>query len=335
MAEDDTHYLKQELYELVRTDPQIFDFLQRGSLDGIWYWDLENPENEWMSTGFWELLGQDPSEKAHLASEWQDLINPDDLETALHNFHEHCRDSDHPYDQIVRYRHKDGSTVWVRCRGIAIRVAEGKPLRLLGAHNDLTRLMNTKEELEQRTAELEKEVEKRREIERELEHFATHDTLTGLPRRSLAIDRIDNAMAMARRNKCKVAVMFVDLDGFKEINDTFGHDAGDQALRQIAGRIAKVIREVDTVARLGGDEFLIVLPNIHDNSDAEIVARKIVDIVANPLQLDRAQASLGASIGIAIYPDHGETPNEPVKQSDGAMYKVKRAGKSAFKLVGA
>jgi len=114
-------YLEKELYALFQEDAYLFDFLQRGSLDGVWYWDLENRENEWMSPRFWHVLGFDPAEREHLSSEWQDLIHPEDLKVALDNLELHCDDPDHPYDQIVRYRHKDGSTVWVRCRGIAIR----------------------------------------------------------------------------------------------------------------------------------------------------------------------------------------------------------------------
>ncbi len=141
------HYLKRELYRLARQDPEIFDFLQNSSLDGIWYWDLERQDNEWMSPRFWELFGFDPTEKKHSPTEWQDLIHPDDLKVALENFKNHLEYPDHPYDQVVRYRHKDGSTVWVRCRGMAVRDDNGRPIRMLGAHNDLTELKNTEEKL--------------------------------------------------------------------------------------------------------------------------------------------------------------------------------------------
>lgn len=143
----DEHYLKNELYHLVKNDSMIFDFIQHGSLDGIWYWDLEKPEHEWMSPRFWEIFGYDPQEMKHFASEWQDLIDPDDLKEAVTNLTEHCKNPNHKYDQIVRYRHKSGSTVWVRCRGIAIRNAQGKPVRMLGAHTDLTSLKQTELEL--------------------------------------------------------------------------------------------------------------------------------------------------------------------------------------------
>lgn len=141
------NYLEKELYSLIKTDTSIFDFLQNGSLDGIWYWDLDNPENEWMSEHFWTTLGYDPSEMSHHSSEWHDKINKDDLQTAVENFYKHLDNSDHPYDQIVRYKHKNASTVWIRCRGIAIMDSEGKATRMLGAHNDITNLMEAQEEL--------------------------------------------------------------------------------------------------------------------------------------------------------------------------------------------
>lgn len=144
---DHRHYLERELYELVRTDPRIFDFLQEKSLDGIWYWDLEHPEREWMSPRFWELLGYDPEEKRHDPAEWQAIIDPEHLTIALDNFRNHLEDPTHPYDQIVRYTHKDGSDVWVRCRGMAIRNNEGTPIRMLGAHNDLSELKRTSRDL--------------------------------------------------------------------------------------------------------------------------------------------------------------------------------------------
>lgn len=145
---EESHYLQTELYELFRTDPAIFDFLQNAALDGVWYWDLLNPEHEWMSPEFWRLFEYSPSEKQHLASEWQDMINPDDLELAKLNLEKHLANPKHPYDQVVRYTKKRGQIAWVRCRGLAIRDQYNQPIRMLGAHMDVTQLMNTTEMLE-------------------------------------------------------------------------------------------------------------------------------------------------------------------------------------------
>jgi len=142
------HYLKEELYSLVRGGDEIFEFLQSGSLDGLWYWDLLKQEEEWMSPEFWRLFGYDPAEMPHSPSAWMEAIHPEDLDLAVENFQKHLADPNHPYDQIVRYRHKtEDRWITVRCRGIAIRDEDGTPTRMLGAHTDLTALREREEEL--------------------------------------------------------------------------------------------------------------------------------------------------------------------------------------------
>ncbi len=140
-------YLKKELYELIKTDESIFDFIQESALDGLWYWDLENLENEWMNARFWTVLGYNPDEMPHKSTAWQNIINQDDLKLASDNFTRHCENPDHPYDQVLRYTHKDGSTVWIRCRGLAIRDKNGKPVRMLGAHLDISDIKRSEQEL--------------------------------------------------------------------------------------------------------------------------------------------------------------------------------------------
>ncbi|MEO0851369.1 MAG: ATP-binding protein, partial [Pseudomonadota bacterium] len=135
-------------------DNGMWEFLQQGSLDGVWYWDLENPSYEWMSPEFWRLFGIDPATKPHSPDAWQDIIFQEDLALALENFKAHCADPNHPYDQMVRYRHADGSTVWVRCRGIAIRDDKGCPIRMLGAHTDLTAVKRAEEDARREQAKL-------------------------------------------------------------------------------------------------------------------------------------------------------------------------------------
>jgi PAS domain S-box-containing protein len=131
----------------MRSDESIFDFIQNSSLDGLWYWDLENPENEWMNARFWTVLGYNPDEMPHKSSAWQSIINQDDLKVAKDNFTKHCENPNHPYDQLVRYTHKNGSTKWIRCRGHAIRDKEGKPIRMLGAHQDVSDIKNSEQGL--------------------------------------------------------------------------------------------------------------------------------------------------------------------------------------------
>ncbi|MEO0975390.1 MAG: PAS domain-containing protein, partial [Pseudomonadota bacterium] len=148
------HYLMREFHELAASDREVMEFLASACLDGIWYWDLLRPEHEWMSASFWRTLGYDPATKPHLAAAWQDIINKDDLDLALDNAQRHYVDPTHPYDQLVRYRHAAGHTVWIRCRGLAIRDNVGKPIRMLGAHTDVTSLKAAEVALRARSTEL-------------------------------------------------------------------------------------------------------------------------------------------------------------------------------------
>ncbi|MBQ4839725.1 MULTISPECIES: hybrid sensor histidine kinase/response regulator [Pseudoalteromonas] len=134
------HRLEKELYAKLQKHPEIFNFVAGSALDGFWYWDLENPEEEWMSPKLWQTLGYDPKTKKHEVSEWQNIINQDDLKLALENFEKHKADPSYPYDQVVRYTHATGKTIWIRCRGLIIRDDNNHPIRMIGAHIDITEI---------------------------------------------------------------------------------------------------------------------------------------------------------------------------------------------------
>ena len=163
---------------------------------------------------------------------------------------------------------------------------------------------------------------------------ASFDALTGLPNRALLQDRMLRVLAAAKRNKLGAAVMYVDLDHFKEANDTWGHAIGDKLLIESAKRMQACIRETDTVARIGGDEFVVVLTDIGEDHLAEKVASKIAGAIERPFLLESAGIYLSASIGIAIYPLHGKTPEELFANADAAMYEVKRNGRRGYRMYG-
>ena len=164
--------------------------------------------------------------------------------------------------------------------------------------------------------------------EERLQYLAHYDQLTKLPNRILFNDRMQQALAQAKRNKQQVAVMFLDLDGFKAVNDSLGHNAGDELLLQVAGRLTRCLRATDTVARFGGDEFTIVLPALDDEESIIRIAKKIGEEVAKPYTLDGHEASITTSIGISLYPDDSEDPLHLVEYADTAMYHAKRHGKN-------
>ncbi|MES9943370.1 MAG: EAL domain-containing protein [Candidatus Thiodiazotropha sp.] len=168
--------------------------------------------------------------------------------------------------------------------------------------------------------------------ERELSyaHLAQHDSLTGLPNRLLFADRLSQAIHISHRHKTKFAVLFIDLDRFKEVNDSFDHACGDEVLKEVATRFLALFREEDTIARMGGDEFTVILTQLKHESNAAIVARKLLHTLKDPFEVQGQQLFLGASIGISIYPDHGETVDELVRNADSAMYQAKDAGRNTF-----
>jgi diguanylate cyclase (GGDEF)-like protein len=167
-------------------------------------------------------------------------------------------------------------------------------------------------------------------LSRDLEFSATHDHLTGLPNLGLGRDRLEQAIASSRRSMTKTAVLFVDLDGFKAVNDSQGHDAGDLVLVEAARRMSEAVRESDTVARIGGDEFIVVLSGLGGTDMATQAAERIVASLQRPIHVKGREAVIGSSIGIALFPDDGDDAEALLKCSDTAMYGVKRAGKNGF-----
>jgi diguanylate cyclase (GGDEF)-like protein len=165
-----------------------------------------------------------------------------------------------------------------------------------------------------------------------IEYQATHDTLTGLPELRLLHERWDKAVSRADRENSRAAILFIDLDGFKLVNDTYGHHAGDFVLKIVSSKLNKSIRNVDTAARLGGDEFVVILDCIKSIEDAPLIANKLIEAISQPISFNNSAISIGASIGIAIYPVHSSKPEEIIKLADLSMYKAKQSGKNKFKV---
>lgn len=163
-------------------------------------------------------------------------------------------------------------------------------------------------------------------------HLAQHDPLTGLPNRLLFADRLSQAIHVSHRSQSKLAILFIDLDRFKEVNDSFDHSCGDDVLKEVSTRLQKLFREDDTIARMGGDEFTVILSHLKHATNAALIAKKILDTFKVPFTVYEHQIFLGASIGISIYPEHGDTVDELVRNADTAMYRAKEAGRNTFQF---
>jgi diguanylate cyclase (GGDEF)-like protein len=177
----------------------------------------------------------------------------------------------------------------------------------------------------ERTAELE-------EAKARAQHLADHDALTGLPNRRLLEDRLTQALALSHRNRKNSAVMFVDIDRFKTINDSLGHAVGDSLLKEVAARLVKQLREGDTICRIGGDEFVIVLPEVKRSSDVAHVAQKVIEQLSQPILVEERELVVTSSIGIAVYPDDGRDAESLIRNADAAMYHAKELGRANYQF---
>ncbi|MDD2933727.1 MAG: EAL domain-containing protein [Methylotenera sp.] len=206
---------------------------------------------------------------------------------------------------------KDGDTIWISENARMVHDEAGRLLYYEGTVEDIS---------------------ERKSYDTRLEHQATHDSLTGLPNRYMLNDRLQQCINFADRYKNKIAVAFLDLDQFKLINDSMGHEVGDQLLLTMSQRLSNCVREIDTVVRLGGDEFVILITNIDNVNDIALSMRRILTSVAEPCVIDELDYLVTCSIGISIYPDDGVKPNALLKNADSAMYKAKKAGRNNYQI---
>ncbi|MCW3790120.1 diguanylate cyclase [Paenibacillus sp. LS1] len=194
---------------------------------------------------------------------------------------------------------------------------------------DMTNMNTRVYKLKNLIKELETEYTKIKISEKISKHMSLHDPLTGLPNRLAYNDRLAWSISNAQRNDSKLAVMFVDADGFKQVNDTYGHDVGDQVLLEMAKRLSETIPTTDTVARLGGDEF-IILSHLKDDHDAEIIAKQLEAAFSTHFKIAGNYINVSISIGISLFPKHGQEPSELLRHADRAMYKIKKNGKNGY-----
>ncbi len=297
--------------ELIAEQYRLSSIIE-GTHVGTWEWNVQTGET--VFNHYWaRIIGYELSELEPVSiNTWIKFTHPDDLKTSDMLLKKHfSHELDH-YECEARMRHKNGHWVWVLDRGkVATWTRDGKPLMMFGTHQEITQ----------------------RKLEEQKVRFdAEHDALTKLPNRALLNDRLQQALAIAKRDKEKLALMFIDLDKFKPVNDKFGHDVGDLLLKEVAQRIQGCLRESDTVARVGGDEFVVLLPSINEETDAIGVAEKIRHALNLPFDLAGHHLEISSSTGIAIYPDHGHDEHSLTKNADIAMYWAKANGRNNVQL---
>lgn len=293
-----------------------FRFVMEATGEGIWDWRVASDVIA-HNASFSRILGLNDRDLEHATTLIRSLIHPDDLASVAGSMAA-CLDDGKDFVSEHRVRHADGRYVWVAGKG---RVVEwgggGQPLRTVGSLRDIS---------------------ERKVIEAEYKRLALYDPLTGLPNRRLLVDRLRQAIIQNRRNKKWGVLMFLDMDRFKLINDTFGHESGDMLLIEVGRRLSSCIRETDTVARLGGDEFVIMLTQLPGGRavaqcDAEQVGNKILGVLNQPYQLGPISCKSTPSIGLTLFGgDATESVDAIIKRADSAMYEAKMAGRNCLHL---
>jgi diguanylate cyclase (GGDEF)-like protein len=217
-----------------------------------------------------------------------------------------------PFRELVlKIEREPGNFTWVSTSGKPVFDADGEYAGYHGTVRDVTAQQESSEKAQD---------------------MAYHDSLTGLPNRLLLLDRLTQAIAKAQRMRQRVAVLFIDLDRFKQVNDTFGHEAGDDLLRKVAERLRQSVRKSDTVSRFAGDEFVVILENVESDADFEILAAKIFESATVTMRVGETGISVTPSVGVSVFPDHAATAEALLKAADTAMYQAKAAGRATYRV---
>ena len=304
--------VRKQVESLLAEEKLRLSCILEGTNVGTWEWNIQT--NEASFNERWaEIIGYTLNELTPISIDtWRSRAHPDDLQRSSALLEKHFAGELDYYEAEVRMKHKEGHWIWVLDRGkVSSWSEDGKPLLMAGTHQEITQ---------------------RKLAEEKIHHLATHDALTDLPSIRLAQDRLEMAINSTHRSGKKAAVLFIDLDGFKLVNDTLGHDAGNDVLKEVAYRLTHSVRDCDTVARVGGDEFLIILTEMHSQADAGHIAEKVVKTVAKPFEYNGNPVKLGVSIGVAMYPDDGFDGAELISRADNAMYLAKQGGKGSYKF---
>jgi len=306
-----------EKTEEIQVLKERMDLALFGNNGGIWEWNFLD-DSTYFSPQWEEMLGYQEKELPQDLSSWKVRVHPDDIEAIVSRFQTNIDAKAEYIESVHRLKHKNGQWIWIICRGIIQYDKSGKAVRVIGTHTDITQRKKMEDAL--------------REQKLILDHQAHHDSLTGLPNRVLLNDRLEHGIEKSKRNNSKLALFFIDLDHFKEINDSLGHTVGDKVLMAATQRLAESIRKEDTLARLGGDEFTIVMEDLSHVEDVSQLAQKILEILTEPVTIEKNVLYVSCSIGVSLYPDDGDNANDLLKFADIAMYKAKDVGRNNFQF---
>ncbi len=301
----------EEEREVLRLTEERLRHALEGSGDAVWDWQLQSGEFHY-SRRFADMLGYTEEELGDRSGTVFKVVHADDERRVRNELRGFLKRKTGYYVSEMRLVCKDGSWKWILCRGtVTQRDEAGEPALMVGTFSDITQL---------------------KQHEKQLEHIAHYDALTGIPNRVLLADRLQQALAHSKREGTILAVCYLDLDGFKLVNDTMGHEAGDKVLIEVTQRIKNSIRGDDTVARLGGDEFAVLLLGLHAADECSASLNRLLEAISQPIEIRNKLFEVSASIGVATYPGDDHDADTLLRHADQAMYSAKQSGKNRYFL---
>lgn len=308
---------QKQIEAALKESQQRFELAMLGSNDGLWDWRLRD-NLVYFSPRWKAMLGYEESELENSFQIWESLVHPDDLHLAKDEVARCVVGKKDLYEVEFRLRHKQGHWISVLSRAIVVKDDDGHVARLVGTHMDLTEIRAVQQQLE--------------ESRQQLKKLAFYDSLTGLPNRRLLEDRMSALLEESQKKSEVLGVAMMDLDGFKQVNDTLGHDVGDELLKAVAGRLKLCLRDSDTVARLGGDEFVLLFSELGKAQDVVSGLERVIKVIGKPYMIEGHECHVTASIGVAFFPDDAKSGDMLLRYADLAMYRSKQAGRNQFSV---
>lgn len=300
----------QQKEEELKISEERYRLALEGSRDAIWDWDILRGKS-FVSDRWREMLGYDPQELEVNHLTWKDLLHPEDKERAFKAQRDHLDGKTPFYTSEYRLKTKSGKYKWISVRGKALRDKDGKPIRIAGSQTDIS---------------------ERKDFEEKINNMAFYDSLTGLPNRALFEKILRKSLEESLKYNLKGAVLFLDLDNFKTVNDTYGHFMGDDLLKNVAEILKSFEKDKTTISRFGGDEFVIMIHDVKNDEEVSKIALEIVKSLSRTWLIGGKEFYSTVSVGIAFYPGHGCDVQSILSNADVAMYSVKKAEKDNFRI---
>lgn len=319
----------QEKTQALSESEERFNLAMQGANDGLWDWSIHD-RTAYFSPRWKTMLGFQDWEISELPREWRKRIHRDDLRKVLMQIRSHLQGKTPAYESIHRVQHQDGHYIWVLDRGRAVFDENGEPIRMVGTQVDITEHKQLEEKIKSANIKLKHEIKERLFAQKELAHLAKHDPLTNLPNRILFYEKLKEAIHRAELEDDAIAVLLVDLDNFKQVNDTLGHPVGDHMLVDVSNRLSSIVNKNYFLSRFGGDEFFVILQGCSDNFIVDAYAKEIIDLMSQPFHIDDQEIRIGCSIGITLFPDDGKEPDQLIRDADIAMYHAKDQGRNMY-----